>query len=157
DFVQRRGGRIRREVTAEAVEAVVRAVDHDGRGPTDERPDAAREVLVAPEPRLLFGRDRVDVVRLHHQRDGDALLAGAFHQPREEIVRPGLAPDVDDRVERLQPLGGLLPVDVRQLVDRSVDEHAASVSTPYRLRREQSDAFHQRTAATDRYWSPPGG
>ena len=55
DLVERGGGRVGREVSAEAVEAVVGAVDHDDRVPADERADAAFDVLVAREPRLLLG------------------------------------------------------------------------------------------------------
>ena len=93
DLVERGRRRVRGEVTAETVEAVVRAVDHRHRVPADERADAALDVLVAGEPRLLLGRDRVDVVGLHHQRDADALVAGPFHEAGEEVVRAGLAPD----------------------------------------------------------------
>src|SRR6185312_5879590 len=49
DFVQRRRRRVRRGVAAEAVEAMVRAVDHRERVPTDEGADAALDVLVARE------------------------------------------------------------------------------------------------------------
>ena len=73
DLVERGRRRVRRQVTAETVEAVVRAVDHRHRVPADERADAALEVFVAGEPRFLLGRDRVDVVGLHHRRHADAL------------------------------------------------------------------------------------
>ena len=133
DLVQRGRRRVRREVTAEAVEAMVGAVDHDHRVPTDERADAALDVLVAREPRLLLGRDRVDVVGLHHRGHADALSPRPLHEPGEQVVGAGLAPAVDDGVERLEPLGRLGPIDVGELVDRAVDEHA-------RLRHEGSSA-----------------
>ena len=54
DLVQRRRRRVRRQVTTEAVEAVIRTVDHHDGVPADERPDAPLDELVAREPRFLL-------------------------------------------------------------------------------------------------------
>ncbi len=99
DLDQRRGRRVGREVTAEPVETVVGAVDHGDRVPAHERVDAALDVFVAREPRLLFRRNRVDVVGGDHRGHERALVAGALHEPGEQVVRAGFALDVDDRVE----------------------------------------------------------
>ena len=141
DLVERGRRRVRREVTAETVEAMVRAVDHRHRVPADERADAPLDVLVAGEPRLLLGRDRVDVVGGDHRRDADALLARALHEPREQVAGTGTAPAVDDRVERVEPLRRLGRVDVGELVDEAVDEHRVLRSTPppTRLRPDLAD------------------
>ena len=88
DLVERGGRREGGEVAAEAVEAVVRPVDHRHRVPADEGADAALEDLVAREPRLLLGRDRVDVVGGDHRGHADALLARALHEPGEEVAGP---------------------------------------------------------------------
>ena len=74
-FVQCGRRRVRREVSAEPVESVVRTIDHHHGVPANERPDSPLDELVAGEPRLLLGRDRIDVVGLHHQRHADALVA----------------------------------------------------------------------------------
>src|SRR5439155_23979363 len=81
DLVERGRRRVGREVTAEAVETMIRTVDHDHGVPPDERTDATLDELVAREPRLLLPRDRVDVVGLDHQRNADTLVACALHQP----------------------------------------------------------------------------
>ena len=125
DFVERRRRRVGREVTAEPVETMVRAVDHRDRVPTDERADTTLDVFVAGKPRLLLGRDGVDVVGRHHRGDERALLSRAFHEPREQVVGARLALHVDHRVERLQPLLRLLGIDIRKLMDRTVAEHAS--------------------------------
>ena len=134
DLVQRRRRRVRREVTAQTVETMVRAVDHRDGVPTYERADATFDVFVAGEPRLLLGRDGVDVIGRDHRGHERALLARAFHESREQVVGARLALHVDHRVERLQPLAGLLGVDIRELMDRTVAEHAPlRPSTDHRL------------------------
>src|SRR2546421_3489751 len=110
-------------MAAEALEAAVRPGDHHDRVPTDERADAALEVLVAWEPRLLLGWDRVDVRRRDRRGDADALLPRPFHEPGQEVARAGLPADVDDRVERVEPLARLRRIDVRDLMHEPVDEH----------------------------------
>ena len=125
DVVERGRRRERREVTAEPVEAVVGAVDHRHRVPADRGADAALELLVAGEPLLVLGRDRVDVVGRDHRRHADALLTRPLHEARQEIAGAGPAPFVDHRVERVEPLRGLARVDVGQLMDEAVDEHCA--------------------------------
>ena len=134
DLVERRRRRVRREVATQAVEAVIRAVDHRHGVPAHEGADPPLDVLVAREPRFLFRRDRVDVVGRHHRRNRRALVPGPLHEPGEEVVRARLALDVDHRVQRLEPLRRFLLVDIRQLVDRAVDEHgrAPSLRPPWR-------------------------
>ncbi len=128
--VERGRRRERGEVTTEAVEAVVRPVDHRHRVPTDVRADAALEGLVAGEPRLLLGRDGVDVVRRDHRRHAHTLLTRPLHEPGDEVAGTGAPRTVDHRVERIQPLARLLRIGVGELVDESVDEHAASLCLP---------------------------
>jgi len=99
DLVQRRGRCVRREVAADAVEAMVCTVDHRHGVPAHERADTALEELVPREPWFLLRRDRVDVVGGHHHGHRRALVTGTLHQTREEVVRPRLALDVDDAVE----------------------------------------------------------
>ena len=101
---------------------------HDGRVPADEGPDAALDVLVAGEPRLLVGRDGVDVGRGDGGREADLVLPGPLEQLHEQEAGPGLAVGVDDGVEGVEPLGRLLGVDVRQLVGEPVEDHPSIVA-----------------------------
>ncbi len=112
DVVERGRRRERRQMTAEAVEAVVRTVDHRHRVPTDVGTDAALEHLVAREPRFLLGRNRVDVVGRDHGGNADALFTRPLHEAREQVARARSAADVDDGVEGIEPLPRLLRIDV---------------------------------------------
>ena len=109
--------------------------DHDGRVPPHEGPDATLHGLVAREPRLALGRDGVDVVAGHGGREPDLELAGPLEQLHHEEPGPGLAPDVDHRVERVHPLGRLLGIDVGDLGGESVEDHRDLVSPVSRLIR----------------------
>jgi len=130
DLVQRGRRGERGEVPADALRHVVGARHHDGRVPPDERPDAALHVLVAREPRLELGRDRVDVGGGDGGGEPDALLAGALEQPHQQVAGAVAAMGVDHGVEGVQPLARLTRVDVRQLVAESVEHeaHASSVA-----------------------------
>ena len=69
--------------------AVLVGLDHHHRRvPADEGADAALDVLVAGEERLLLGRDGVDVRRGHRGRRADLQLAG----PLEQLGRSGTGP-----------------------------------------------------------------
>ena len=54
DLVQARRRGVRREVTADALEVMVRADDHGDRVPADETPDVELHLLVTGEVRLLL-------------------------------------------------------------------------------------------------------
>ena len=81
DLVQRGRAGVGREVASDARVAHVRPRDHDRRVPADVGTDPALEVLVAGEPGLLVGRDRVDVRARDGRREAD--LAGS--RPLEEL------------------------------------------------------------------------
>ena len=87
--------------------------------------DAALNELVAREPRLALGRDRVHVGRAHRRGEADLKLAGPLEELADEEPRPGLAVDVDDAVEAVEPLLGLFRVDVGKLVHEPVEDHGA--------------------------------
>jgi hypothetical protein len=115
DLVQAGGAREAGDVPADADPRPLRPV-HDHRGvPPDVGPDPPLDGLVAGEPRLALGRDRVDVVGRGERRHPDLPLAGALQQPEHQVSRALGAERVDDTVQRLDPLGGLLGVDVGQL------------------------------------------
>ncbi len=112
DLVQRRGRRVRGDVAADA-DGLVRSGHHDRRVPSDVGPDPALDVLVAREPWLAFRRDRVDVVRAAQRGHADLASARTLQQLEHEEPSPLTAIGVDGRVERLQPLPGLVRIDVR--------------------------------------------
>src|SRR5207248_1702390 len=124
DLVERGRRGVRRQVAAEAVVAAVGPGDHGHGVPADEGPDAALHVLVAGEPRLLFGRDRVDVVGRHHGRHADLELPGPGQEAGQQETGAGPPPLVDHGVERVDPLPRLGGVNVGEMVRIPVDDHA---------------------------------
>ncbi|WP_369800052.1 hypothetical protein [Modestobacter sp. Leaf380] len=87
--------------------------------------DPALDVLVAREPRLALGRDRVDVVGAAQGGDADLLLAAALQHAEHQVAGAALAGVVDDGVERLQPLTRLVGVVVDQLARQAVGDDRA--------------------------------
>ena len=113
------------DVPADADLRALRAV-HQHRGvPPDVRPDPALDVLVAGEPGLPLRRDGVDVVGGGQRRDADLALPGPLEQAQHDVAGALGAALVDDAVERLDPLAGLLGVDVRKLARQAVADHRA--------------------------------
>jgi hypothetical protein len=84
---------------------------------------AALDVFVAGEPRLQLGRDGVDVVGGRQRRDRDALLTGTLQQAQHQVARPRRPRALQQVVEGLQPLGGLLRVDVGQVGRHTFADH----------------------------------
>src|SRR5439155_6452173 len=82
-------------------------------------------VLVAGEPGLALRRDGVDVVGGRQRRHADLARPGPFEQAQHDVAGAFGAPLVDDAVEGLDPLGGLLRVDVGQLAGQAVADHRA--------------------------------
>ena len=123
DLVERRARRERRQVTADARRSVVGPADHHRRVPADEGAYAPLDVLVAGEPGLLLGRDRVDVGGRHLRGQAHLLLAGPLEQLEQQELGARLPLALQDRVERVDPLGGLLGVDVGQLLREPVEDH----------------------------------
>ncbi len=111
-LVQGRRRGIGRHVPADPREADVRTQDHGHGIPADEPADAALQLLVAREPGLLLGADRVDVARLGERRHADLELTGPLEQLEHEEPCAVLAGLVQDLVQRLEPLPGLGLVDV---------------------------------------------
>src|SRR5262249_60653867 len=86
DLVQRRGARVRRNVTADTDARTLRPVDEHRGVPSDVRPDPAFHVLVAREPRLGLGRDGVDVIGRGERRYTDLTLPGALEEPQPQLA-----------------------------------------------------------------------
>ena len=124
-LVEARRAGIRRDVPTGTDARPLRAVHHHGGVPPDVGPDAPLDVLVAGEPRLPLGRDRVDVVGRRQGWDADLALARTLEQPQHHVAGALPSALVDDAVERLDPLQGLLGIDVRQLARQAVADDRA--------------------------------
>ena len=123
DLVEGGGAGVGGEMAADRLRLDVGPDHHHGGVPPDVGPDAALEVLVAGELRLLVGRDGVDIRRGHRGREADVGVAGPLQEAEEEVAGTGLAVDGHDVVERVEPLPRLGGVDVRELVADTVEEH----------------------------------
>src|SRR5262249_52298702 len=110
-------------MTTNAKPRTVRPGHHDRGVPPDVGPDPALGVLIAWEPGLALGRNRVDVVRAAQAGDADLLLARPFEQPEHDVPGPGAAAGPHHVVERFQPLPGLVWVDVGKLGGQAVADN----------------------------------
>ena len=129
DLVQagRRG--VGGDVPADAEARPVGAGHHDRRVPPDVGADPALGVLIAGEPGLALGRDRVDVVGAAQAGHADLLLPGALEQPEHHVPGPGPAAGAHHVVERLQPLPGLVGVDVGKLGGQTVADDRVALAS----------------------------
>ena len=118
------------EMAADAFAAIVGPAHH-GRGvPADVGADAALDVFVAGEPRLLVAGDGVHVRGRDRGGEVDLLGPGALEELHEQEAGPGASLGVDDGVERVDPFRGLLGVDVGKLMRHSVEEHCSMLRAP---------------------------
>ena len=134
DLVERRRRRVGRDVPADADARALRAVHRDRGIPADPAAVRALGLLVAGEPGLAVRGDGVDVVGAGHRRNADVLLAGALQHPQHEIARALAAAGVQDGVERLQPLGGLVRVGVGEVCGKPLPDHGEPVVALVRSR-----------------------
>src|SRR5688572_19259640 len=102
-------------MSADALVVMVRTNDHRRRVPADELPDAVFHLLVAREVRLLLRRDRVDVTRLSEWGKTHLQHARALEELVKDEACPLGARLLDQGVERLDPLIGLIGIDIREL------------------------------------------
>ncbi len=123
-LVERRGGRVRRDVPADADAGTLSAVHHDRGVPADVAAHLALDVLVAGEPRLALRRDRVDVVGRGQGRDPHLLLARPLDELEHDVARPRPTLLVEDGVERVDPLLRLVRIDVRELTGDAVEDRS---------------------------------
>ncbi len=125
DLVERGRAGVGGEVAADALGAVVGAAHHGRRVPADVGADAALDVFVAGEPGLLVLGDGVHVGGGDRGGEVDLLGPGALEELHEQEAGPGPSLGVDDGVEGVDPLRGLLGVDVGKLMRHSVEEHCS--------------------------------
>jgi hypothetical protein len=123
DLVETRGRLVGGDVAADLEPGPVRVGDHHRGVPADEGADPALDVLVAGEPGLALRRDGVDVVGAAQGGHSDVHLAGALEQPQHDVARAVAAPLVDQLVERVEPVGGFVGVDVGELGRQPLMDH----------------------------------
>ena len=112
DLVQRRGRLVAGDVPAELGGLRVRAQHGGHRVPADDRPDAVLELEVARELVLPLHRDGVDVCARLDRAVVRAGRAGVLEHAVEQLPGALRAVVGHHRVERLDPLECLLPIDV---------------------------------------------
>ena len=123
DLVQRRRRRVARDVPADPDPRPLRPVHRHRRVPADPTTVGALGLLVAREPRLPVGGDGVHVVRAGQRRDTDVSLTGTLQHAQHQVAGALLARLVEHRVERVEPLRGLLGIDVREVCGEAVTDH----------------------------------
>ena len=123
DLVQRGRRRVGRDMAAHTNSRPLRAVHHDRGVPSDPRAVASLDVLVTGEPGLEFGRNRVDVVGRRQCWDGHPLFARTLEQAQHQVPRPGRPRPLQQGVERLEPLAGLVGIDVGQVGGDTFADH----------------------------------
>ena len=152
DLVQAGRRLVGGDVAADLEALAVGARDHHRGVPADEGADPALDVLVAGEPRLALGRDRVDVVGAAQRGDADLLLAGPLEQLEHHVAGALAAALVEQRVERVEPLLGLVGVDVGELGGQTlVDDRRVGAGVGRCCRRSPD---HRRTRS-ERARNPP--
>ncbi len=129
DLVQagRRG--VGSDVPAHAQARAIGPAHHDRCVPADVGADAAFYELVAGEPGLALGRDRVDEVGAAKSGNADLLLARPLQQAQHDV--PGAGPPMgpDDVIEGLHPFPGLVRIDIRQLGGQSVADDGEALAS----------------------------
>ena len=110
------------DVTTHADLRALGPVHHHGGVPAQERTVAPLDLLVARELRLLVHRDRVHVVRGGDHRHAHALRAGVLEEGAHDVLRPFRALRLDQALEGLDPLPGLLGVGVLQVVGQATED-----------------------------------
>ena len=128
-FVQGRGGGVARDVAADSDAGALRAMHHDCRVPAVDPSDFALGRLVAGEPRLVLGGDRVDVVGAAKTRDADISLGGAAQERQHQVAGSIVALGVDEVVERLDPLSGFVGIDIDVLGRQSAGDQGVTVTS----------------------------
>ncbi len=127
DFVQSRRGRVRGDVSANAVRQAIGAYHHGHGIPAHEALDAALDFLAARQRRLFFRANGVDVRSDRAERQTDALHARVMPQRREKALDAAAISLLYDVIERFAPLalfeglelGVVLRCDVSHLIESS--------------------------------------
>ena len=103
-------------MAADADAGALRAVHRERGVPADPAAVAALELLVAGELGLVLGRDRVDVVRRRHLRHVQLQLVRGLQQAQHDLAAAPVALGLDELLERLLPLRGLVGIAVERVL-----------------------------------------
>jgi hypothetical protein len=123
NFKQCREGSVGCNVSADAMIKLVLAMNHDHRIPPSQALDVPLHRPVA-RIRLVFGtRNRVDVRRIVTHGQHNAGQSGSLCQPREQVRRSSPTLISHYLFQCFQPLGRLLRIQVRTLVQSLLHEH----------------------------------
>ena len=112
DLVERRRRLEAGDVAAELGRLLVGVQHRRDRVPAHERAEPVLELRVAGDRLLELDRDRVDVRRASPRRAARRAGARRRTAPRAGLRARARAVGAHDRVERVEPLGGLLGIDV---------------------------------------------
>jgi hypothetical protein len=97
-------------------------VDHHRGVPPHVRPVPALVFLVAGELCFLVHRDGVHVIGGGHHRHAHALRTRALQQAPHDVLGTLGALFPDQRIQGLNPLGGLFRITIRQLVSQPAED-----------------------------------
>ena len=149
DLIQRGRGCVCGDMPADAQARPVCPGYHDRRVPPDIGADAPFDVLVAGEPGLALGRDRVDVVGAAQAGHPDLLFARPLEQAEHEVAGPSATAGARDGVEGIDPFPRLVRVDVRELRGQPVADDRVTlasgshgVASPSAVRRLLAAVVH---------------
>ena len=120
-------------MATDADSRALRAVDEDRGVPPDERPEATLDVLVAGVPRLVLRRNRVDVVGRRQRRHAHLHRARLLEQAQHDIARTVPAGLADQGRQGVDPLLGLVGVDVGQVGGNAVEDRAGLLGTEHEM------------------------
>ncbi len=109
---QRRQGRVGRQVPADVRVILIRAHHHGQSVPAHHTLDAPLNGAVTGIRDLFLDGDGIDVGSIPTQRNAHAQVRGALHQVFEQVAGPVGPRLVDNFVERLNPFGGFLGIEV---------------------------------------------
>ncbi|MCY1224120.1 hypothetical protein D9M72_362650 [compost metagenome] len=122
DLVQGRGTGVGGDVPANADVRALGPVHHDRGVPAHVRPVAALVFLVARERCFLVRGNRVHIVRGGDHRNPDALGAGTLQETAHDVLGTLGALFPDQRIQGLNPFGGLFRITIRQLVSQPAED-----------------------------------
>ena len=115
DLVEGRGRGVGRDVPADAVRLAVGAHDHRQRVPADQALEPLLQVAVAGIGGVLLGRQGVDVGGVGGERKLHPRALAAAGELLQQPPRRGQPVLIDHRVERVQPVAYLFPVELGEV------------------------------------------
>ena len=124
DLVESCGRSVGRNVAADSNALALCTLDLHGGVPTDPPAVATFDFFVTGEPRFVFSADGVDVVGGSQAGNADSLLAGALDEVEHDVACAGGAGLFDQRVKGVDPVLGLLRVDVGDIRGETIEDGA---------------------------------